>query len=307
MTSEYNILTILGPTATGKTRFAAELSVKINGEIISADSRQVYRGMDIGTGKDIKDYTVNNVIIPFYNIDIVDAGYQYNVFEFQNDFIKAFDKINKNKMFPVLCGGTGLYIDAALKGYTLINVPVNFNLRKHLENKTLEELTTILNNYKEPHNVSDNDTVKRAVRAIEIQDYYQKNKTINKNYPKLKSLVIGINCERDLRRKRITERLNNRLKEGLIDEVKKLLEKGLSSDQLVYYGLEYKFITEYLMGKYSFKDFFSKLEIAIHQFAKRQMTYFRSMEKKGTIINWIDCQIPNEEKIEFALKLLNKN
>ncbi|MBI5538447.1 MAG: tRNA (adenosine(37)-N6)-dimethylallyltransferase MiaA [Bacteroidia bacterium] len=304
MTSLYNIVTILGPTASGKTRFAAELCCKINGEIISADSRQVYKGMDIGTGKDIKDYEVASIKVPYHIIDIVETGYQYNVFEFQRDFLKAFNKIKLNSNFPVLCGGTGLYIDAALKGYKLIDVPINTALREKLENKTLDELNQILKKYKKLHNVSDSDTVKRAVRAIEIEEYYLSNTNINKEYPELKSLVIGIDCERELRRTRITERLNKRLNDGLIEEVQQLLNRGITADQLIYYGLEYKYITEYLTGKYNFKEFFSKLEIAIHQFAKRQMTYFRSMEKKGTKINWINCEIPNEEKIEMVLNKL---
>ncbi len=302
MTSKYNIVTILGPTASGKTRFAVELSRRIKGEIISADSRQVYRGMDIGTGKDIKDYEIEKVIIPSHLIDIVDAGYQYNVFEFQRDFLKALETIKSNKGFPVLCGGTGLYIDAALKGYKLIDVPVNLDLRKELENKNLMELSDVLKKYKRLHNRSDGDTVKRAIRAIEIEEYYLNNNIVEKEYPKLNSLIIGIDCERELRRKRITNRLNIRLKEGLIEEVQTLLSQGLRAEQLVYYGLEYKYITEYLTGKYSFKEFFSKLEIAIHQFAKRQMTYFRSMEKKGTTINWINSEVPNDEKIQFVIE-----
>ena len=302
MTSNYNIVTILGPTASGKTRFAVELSRRIKGEIISADSRQVYRGMDIGTGKDIKDYEIEKVIIPSHLIDIVDAGYQYNVFEFQRDFLKSLETIKSNKGFPVLCGGTGLYIDAALKGYKLIDVPVNLDLRKELENKNLMELSDVLKKYKRLHNRSDGDTVKRAIRAIEIEEYYLNNNIVEKEYPKLNSLIIGIDCERELRRKRITNRLNIRLKEGLIEEVQTLLSQGLRAEQLVYYGLEYKYITEYLTGKYSFKEFFSKLEIAIHQFAKRQMTYFRSMEKKGTTINWINSEVPNDEKIQFVIE-----
>ncbi|PIP53675.1 MAG: tRNA (adenosine(37)-N6)-dimethylallyltransferase MiaA [Bacteroidetes bacterium CG23_combo_of_CG06-09_8_20_14_all_32_9] len=301
MNTIYNILTILGPTATGKTRLAAQLCYKINGEIISADSRQVYKEMDIGTGKDISDYVVNKINIPYHLIDIADVGYQYNVFEFQRDFLKAFKLINQSNKFPVLCGGTGLYIDAVLKGYRLIDVPINPEFRKNLENKSLAELTLILKNYKSLHNKTDVDTVKRAVRAIEIEEYYKHSQLINKNYPKLNSLIIGISCERELRRQRITERLNKRISEGLIKEVENLLNKGLTPEQLIYYGLEYKFITEYLTGKYSFDDFFAKLETAIYRFAKRQMTYFRGMERKGTIINWIDCTLPDDEKIEIVL------
>jgi len=304
MNTKYNIITILGPTATGKTKFAAQLCNSVNGEIISADSRQVYRNMNIGTGKDIEDYIVNNVSIPYHLIDIVDAGYQYNVFEFQRDFLVAYNKIKNNNKTPVLCGGTGLYIDAVLKGYKLIDVPVNLELRKTLENKSLQQLTEILKKYKTLHNKTDVDTVKRAIRAIEIEEYYKYNNVQEKEYPKINSLIIGINCDRELRRKRITARLKNRISEGLIDEVKNLLDSGLKPEQLTYYGLEYKFITEYIIGKYSFDEFFTKLEIAIHQFAKRQMTYFRGMERKGTKIYWIDSEVSNDEKIKIVLNIL---
>lgn len=304
MNNKYNIITILGPTATGKTKFAAHLCKAINGEIISADSRQVYRNMNIGTGKDIEDYIVDKVNIPFHLIDIADAGYQYNVFEFQRDFLKAYSNIkNKNKI-PVLCGGSGLYLDAVLKGYKLIDVPVNFELRSSLENKSLEELCEILETFKTLHNKTDIDTIKRAVRAIEIEEFYIHNNVYEKEYPQINNIIIGLNCDRELRRKRITERLKKRIAEGLVDEVKSLLNSGLMPEQLIYYGLEYKYITEYLTGKYSFEEFFTKLEIAIHQFAKRQMTYFRGMERKGTKINWINSEIPNEEKIKVVLKLL---
>ena len=305
MISSYNIVTILGPTATGKTQLAALLSNKINGEIISADSRQIYRNMNLGTGKDYEDYTVGNKIIPFHLIDIKDAGYKYNVFEFQKDFLKSIHIIENNNSFPVLCGGTGLYIDAALKGYLLIEVPPDNNLRASLAEKSLAELTAILKTYKSIHNTTDVDTTKRAIRAIEIEEYYKFQKEEIKPYPKFNSLIIGINCERNLRRQRITDRLKKRISDGLIDEVETLLKNGLSSEDLIYYGLEYKFITEYLNGKYTFDDFFQQLETAIHQFAKRQMTYFRGMERKGTKIHWIDCTIPNEEKTELILKLLS--
>lgn len=304
MISSYNIVTILGSTATGKTQLAALLCNKIKGEIISADSRQIYRDMNLGTGKDYEDYTIDNKIIPFHLIDIKDAGYKYNVYEFQQDFLKSFDIIRNNKRFPVLCGGTGLYIDAALKGYSLIEVPPNNNLQASLAGKSISELEAILKTYKSLHNTTDIDTNKRAIRAIEIEEYYKNHKKEIKPYPKLNSLVIGINCERNLRRQRITDRLKKRIDEGLIEEVKALLKKGLSQNDLIYYGLEYKFITEYLIGRYNFNEFFNKLETAIHQFAKRQMTYFRGMERKGTTIHWIDCTIPNEEKTELILQLL---
>jgi tRNA dimethylallyltransferase len=306
MISSYNIVTILGPTATGKTQLAALLCNKINGEIISADSRQVYRDMNLGTGKDYKDYTIGNKTIPFHLIDIKDAGYKYNVFEFQQDFLKSLDIIKNNQHFPVLCGGTGLYIDAALKGYLLIEVPPNDSLRTSLANKSLTELTTILKTYKLLHNTSDIDTIKRAIRAIEIEEYYKNHKEELKPYPKLNSLVIGIYCERNLRRQKITNRLKKRIDEGLIEEVETLLKKGLSPDDLIYYGLEYKYITEFITGKYSFDEFFKNLETAIHQFAKRQMTYFRGMERKGTTIHWIDSNIPNDEKTDIILQLLTQ-
>ena len=306
MALPHNIVTILGPTATGKTQLAALLCSKIKGEIISADSRQVYKNMDLGTGKDYEDYKINHTEIPYHLIDIKEAGYKYNVFEFQQDFLKVFEDIHSRNCFPVLCGGTGMYIDAALKGYLLIEVPPDQELRSSLANKSLPELITILKTYKNLHNITDVDTQKRAIRAIEIEEYYKNHKEKTKNYPAINSLVIGINCERELRRKRITERLTKRINEGLIDEVDALLKKGISSEDLIYYGLEYKYVTEYLKGKYTFEEFFSKLEIAIHQFAKRQMTYFRSMERKGTQIVWIDCNIPNEEKVNHILQLISK-
>ena len=304
MFPNYNIVTILGPTATGKTRLAAELGCEINGEIISADSRQIYKDMNLGTGKDYEDYIINEKKIPYHIVDIKEAGYKYNVFEFQQDFLRSFEIISKRSHFPILCGGTGMYIDAALKGFLLIEVPPNPDLQITLSEKTLPELISILKEYKSLHNKSDCDNSKRAIRAIEIADYYSKNNIKPKDYPKIQSLNIGISCDRELRRERITERLKSRIDAGLIEEVETLLKKGIPPEQLIYYGLEYKFITEYILKKYTFKDFFSKLETAIHQFAKRQMTYFRSMEKKGTKIHWIDCTIPNSEKIETIIQLL---
>ncbi len=307
MISSYNIITILGPTATGKTRLAAELCNIIDGEIISADSRQVYRNMDLGTGKDYEDYIIEEKQILYHLVDIREPGYKYNVFEFQQDFLMSLDNIRKNNRFPVLCGGTGMYIDAALKGYLLVEVPPNPDLQKSLAGKSLHELTTILKTYKSLHNKTDVDTVKRAIRAIEIEEYYKSNSVKERNYPDLKSLVVGINCDREIRRKRITERLKKRIGSGLIDEVDSLLKKGLLPEQLIYYGLEYKYITEYVTGKYNFDEFFKKLETAIHQFAKRQMTYFRGMERKGTKIHWIDSNIPNHKKMEEIIQLLNRN
>jgi tRNA dimethylallyltransferase len=301
----YNLITITGPTAGGKTSVAAHLAKRIEGEIISADSRQVYRGMDIGTGKDISDYTIDGECIPFHLIDIVDAGYEYNVFEYQRDFVKVFTDIQSRGKFPIVCGGTGMYIEAVLKGYKLINVPVNEGLRKQLSGKDLNELTLLLENYKALHNKSDVDTIKRAIRAIEIEEYYLQNKEVDTAYPEINSLIIGIAFDRDARRQRITERLKSRLNEGMIDEVKRLLSQGIAPESLIYYGLEYKFLTQYVTGEISYDAMFTGLEIAIHQFAKRQMTWFRHMEKVGFTIHWIDGSLPMEEKLEQIMELMN--
>jgi tRNA dimethylallyltransferase len=303
---KYNLITILGPTATGKTGLAAHLASRINGEIISADSRQIYRGMDLGTGKDYADYFVDGVEIPSHLVDIEDAGVHYNVFRFQTDFIRVFNEIKSRDKFPVLCGGSGLYIEAVLKNYRLIEVPPNRGLRKELEGKSLEELTEILKNLKPKlHNHTDVETDRRAIRAIEIEKYYAENPEFDTSYPEINSLNIGINFDRELRRQRITIRLKQRLEEGMLDEVQKLLDSGLTPDQLIYYGLEYKFLTLHLIGEISYEEMFSQLEIAIHQFAKRQMTWFRGMEKRGTKIHWIDGHLTMEEKVEEIAKLLS--
>ena len=304
---DYNLITILGTTATGKTTLACALANEIDSEIISADSRQVYRGMTIGTGKDLDDYLINGKQIPYHLIDIVDAGYKYNVFEFQRDFLSAFQTISQKNKIPILCGGTGLYIEAVLKGYKMIEVPTNQSLREHLESKTLEELTQILSTYKTLHNRTDVDTIKRAIRAIEIADYYSNHTEENTYYPPINSLIIGIDISRDERRKRITDRLKKRFDEGMIDEVKNLLQKGISPEDLIYYGLEYKFITNFILGKLTYSELFSQLEIAIHQFAKRQMTWFRGMERRGFTIHWLDATLPMEEKVEQIIKLINTN
>ena len=296
---DYNLITILGTTATGKTTLACALANEIDSEIISADSRQVYRGMTIGTGKDLDDYLINGKQIPYHLIDIVDAGYKYNVFEFQRDFLSAFQTISQKNKIPILCGGTGLYIEAVLKGYKMIEVPTNQSLREHLESKTLEELTQILSTYKTLHNRTDVDTIKRAIRAIEIADYYSNHTEENTYYPPINSLIIGIDISRDERRKRITVRLKKRFDEGMIDEVKNLLQKGISPEDLIYYGLEYKFITNFILGKLTYSELFSQLEIAIHQFAKRQMTWFRGMERRGFSIKWIDVNTTTKEKLEI--------
>ena len=301
---KYNLISILGPTATGKTGVAAHLAAKIRGEIISADSRQVYRGMDLGTGKDYDDYFIDGIEIPSHLVDIVDAGVHYNVYRFQTDFIRVFNEIKSREKFPVLCGGSGLYLEAVLKNYRLIEVPPNKKLRKELEGKSLAELTEILKNLKPKlHNYTDVETDRRAVRAIEIEKYYAENREFDSEMPTINSLNIGIDFDRVKRRERITKRLKQRLDEGMLDEVKKLLDSGLSPEQLIYYGLEYKFLTLHLIGQLTFNEMFSKLEIAIHQFAKRQMTWFRGMEKRGTKIHWINGHLSMEEKVNEILKL----
>lgn len=300
----YNLITILGPTATGKTGLAAHLAAKINGEIISADSRQVYRGMDLGTGKDYADYFVDGVEIPSHLVDIEKAGVHYNVYRFQTDFVRIFDEIKSKNKFPVLCGGSGLYIEAVLKNYKLIEVPPNKELRKQLEGKNLEELTEILKSLKPKlHNETDIETDRRAIRAIEIEKYYAENPQIDSHFPDINSLNIGIDFDRDLRRQRITARLKQRLDEGMLAEVQRLLDSGLTPEQLIYYGLEYKYLTLHLTGELSYDEMFRQLEIAIHQFAKRQMTWFRGMEKRGTKIHWINGHLPMEEKVGEILEL----
>ena len=303
---KYNLVTILGPTATGKTQLATALAARIDGEIISADSRQIYRGMDIGTGKDLAEYVVDGKPIPYHLIDIVDAGYKYNVFEYQRDFLKAFESVNQRGHLPILCGGTGLYIEAVLNGYKLLAVPDNQILREQLANKTLDELTSILSGYKTLHNQTDVDTVKRAIRAIEIEEYYQTHEEETVEYPELNSLIIGVGIDREVRREKITKRLKARLNEGMIDEVKMLLDSGIQPDDLIYYGLEYKFVTNYLLGKLTFDELFTQLEIAIHQFAKRQMTWFRGMERRGFTIYWLDALKSMDEKLEEIESLLKQ-
>ncbi|MFW5774494.1 MAG: tRNA (adenosine(37)-N6)-dimethylallyltransferase MiaA, partial [Tangfeifania sp.] len=302
---KYNLITVLGPTATGKTGLAANLAAKIDGEIISADSRQVYRGMDLGTGKDYDDYIVDGREIPSHLVDIEEPGVHYNVYRFQADFIRVFEEIQSRGKFPVLCGGSGLYLEAVLKNYKLIQVPPNKKLRKELEGKSLEELTQILKDLKpELHNKTDVETDRRAVRAIEIEMYYRKNPEIDTSMPEIRSLNIGVKFDRETRRQRITERLKQRLDEGMLDEVQKLLDSGLTPEQLIYYGLEYKYLTLHLTGELSYDEMFRQLETAIHQFAKRQMTWFRGMEKRGTKIHWIDGHLDMDEKVGKIVELL---
>lgn len=303
------LITILGPTACGKTTFATALAYKLNGEIISADSRQVYRRMDIGTGKDLKDYIVEGKEIAYHLIDICEPGTKYNLFEYQKDFINAYEDIISRNKRPIVCGGTGLYIESILKGYQLSPVPQNEQLRNELADKSLEELTERLKELKkltgsQMHNRSDVDTVQRAIRAIEIEEYNLHTPMPERLFPKLNYIIIGIDIDREERRKRISTRLRQRLDEGMVDEVRQLLDSGINPDDLIYYGLEYKFLTEYIIGKTDYKTMVERLEIAIHQFAKRQMTWFRGMERRGFKINWIDAMLPTEEKIERTMQLI---
>ena len=303
----YQLITILGPTASGKTPFAAALADRLDTEIISADSRQIYRGMDIGTGKDLADYTVAGKPVPYHLIDICDPGYKYNVFEYQHDFFRAYEEIRQKGKLPILCGGTGMYIEAVLKGYKLLDVPQNPELRESLKEKSLPELELILATYKVLHNKTDVDSAQRAIRAIEIEEFYKVQSPEANEYDPIDSLIIGINIDRELRREKISRRLRARLDEGMVDEVKRIIESGVKPDDLIYYGLEYKFLTLYIIGELSYEEMVSQLEIAIHQFAKRQMTWFRGMERRGCTIHWIEATLPTEEKIEKTIELLNRN
>lgn len=303
------MITILGPTASGKTDIAAHLAAELSAEIISADSRQVYRRMDIGTGKDLADYVVDGKPVPYHLIDIVEPGTKYNLFEYQRDFLEAYDDIRSRGKNVILCGGTGLYIESVLKGYRLIPVPENKELRHELEGKSLLELTSILERLKAEnnsnmHNSTDVDTPKRAIRAIEIEMAYKEAPVEERTFPKIDNVIIGVGIDRDLRRRKITRRLDQRLKDGMVDEVKSLLDSGIPADDLIYYGLEYKFVTEYILGKTTFEEMHRSLEIAIHQFAKRQMTWFRGMERRGFTIHWIDAADSMEEKINEIKKVL---
>ena len=304
---KYDLITILGPTASGKTPLAAALADRLGTEIISGDSRQVYRRMDLGTGKDLVDYTVDGRQVPYHLIDIVEPGYKYNVFEYQRDFLKAYQEITAKDKLPILCGGTGMYIESVLKGYRLLPVPENPELRASLEGKSLEELTGILEGYKKLHNSTDVDTAKRAIRAIEIEEYYKQQPAEYREFPSLKSLIIGVDIDRELRREKITRRLKQRLDEGMVEEVRGLLAEGIDPENLIYYGLEYKFLTQYAIGELTFDEMFHQLETAIHQFAKRQMTWFRGMERRGFTIHWLDATLPMEEKIEHITNLINTN
>ncbi len=301
-----DFITVLGPTATGKTGFATRLAKFLNAEIISADSRQVYRGMDIGTGKDIQEYTVDGQQIPYHLIDIVDPGYEYNVFRFQHDFLKAYEDITARKVLPILCGGTGMYIDSVLQGYRLIDVPVDTEFRLTLAGKSKEELIEILESYRTVHNTTDTEDIDRLLRAIEIQKYYKEHPDVDISFPKFKSVIFGIHFERDIIRSRTTQRLVQRLENGMVDEVKRLLDDGVTAEQLRFYGLEYKFITDHLIGKIGYNEMFRLLNTAIHQFAKRQMTWFRRMQKNGTKIHWIDGNLSMDQKLNQAFMILNQ-
>lgn len=303
------MITILGPTASGKTDIATHLAAELSAEIISADSRQVYRRMDIGTGKDLADYVVDGKRVPYHLIDIVEPGTKYNLFEYQRDFLEAYNDIWSRGKNVILCGGTGLYIESVLKGYRLIPVPENKELRHKLEGKSLLELTSILERLKAEnnsnmHNSTDLDTSKRAIRAIEIEMAYKEAHIEERTFPKIDNVIIGVGIDRDLRRMKITRRLDQRLQDGMVDEVKSLLNSGIPADDLIYYGLEYKFVTEYILGKSTFEEMHRSLEIAIHQFAKRQMTWFRGMERRGFTIHWIDAADSMEEKINEIKKVL---
>lgn len=302
--NNYDLITIVGPTASGKTGFACQLAYALDTEIISGDSRQVYRSMDIGTGKDLADYTVNGKNIPYHLIDIRDAGEKYNIYEYQHDFHKVYTEIKHRGKLPVLCGGSGLYIESVLKGYSLVNVPENKKLRAQYEGYSLGELTKLLAGYKTLHNSTDVDTVQRAIRAIEIEEYKKEHPLEQNEFPPLNSLVIGVDIDRELRRKKITKRLQARLEEGMIEEMQGILDNGVKPEDLIYYGLEYKYITLYVLKQLTYKEMFSQLEIAIHQFAKRQMTWFRGMEKRGIHIHWIDALLPDMEKVEKVKALL---
>lgn len=302
--NNYELITIIGPTASGKTAFAAALAARLDTEIISGDSRQVYRSMDIGTGKDLADYVVDGKQIPHHLIDICNPGDKYNVFEYQHDFHKAFEEIRKKGKLPILCGGTGMYIESVLRGFKLLDVPQNPALRESLKGKSLAELEQILASYKVLHNKTDVDSAQRAIRAIEIEEFYKTEAPDKREYAPINSLIIGVDIDRELRREKISRRLRARLDEGMVDEVRAILSTGVKPEDLIYYGLEYKFLTLYIIGQLTYDEMVSQLEIAIHQFAKRQMTWFRGMERRGLHIHWLDATLPTDEKINNVLALI---
>ena len=293
----YDLITILGPTASGKTTLAARLAYEMHTEVISGDSRQVYRRMDLGTGKDLEDYVVEGIQVPYHLIDIVEPGTKYNVFEYQRDFLKVYEELRGEGKVPVLCGGTGLYLESVLRGYRLMPVPENEALRTVLAGKSLEELTEMLKSYKQLHNKTDVDTPKRAIRAIEIEEYYRNHPAEGRDFPSIHALVVGIDIDRETRRRKISERLKQRLEHGMLDEIRDLLSEGIPAENLIYYGLEYKYLTQYVIGELTYEEMYRKLEIAIHQFAKRQMTWFRGMERRGIQIHWLEASSPMEDKV----------
>lgn len=298
----YDLLAVIGPTASGKTRLAVHLAHALRGEIISADSRQVYRGMDIGTGKDLDEYRIGGETVPCHLVDIADAGYKYNVFEYQTDFLKTWEDCRRREVVPVLCGGSGLYVEAVLKGYRLLAVPVDEALRASLAGLSLPELAARLATYKKLHNTTEIDTPKRAVRAIEIEEYYRTHPDKGNEFPSITPLIIGVEVSREIRRERITRRLHERLDNGMVEEVRHLLAKGIAPEDLIYYGLEYKYLTLYLTGRLTYDDMVSQLNVAIHQFAKRQMTWFRKMQREGFDIRWLDAGMPLQERVEQVLR-----
>ena len=302
--SKFDMVTILGPTASGKTELAVNLAYSLGGEVISADSRQIYRQMDLGTGKDLTEYIVNGQVIPYHLIDIAEPGYQYNVFEFQRDFLKVYLALKEKGTFPVMCGGSGMYLEAILKGYRLIQVPINEKRRTELQSLSLDALKEILSHYKAVHNNSDTENTKRALRAIEIEEFCAVHPETDLSFPAISSLIVGINIDREVRRRRITARLKQRVDDGMIDEVQRLLNSGLNPEDLTYYGLEYKYITNYILGQLSYDEMLTTLNIAIHQFAKRQMTWFRKMEREGFKIRWMESELPTEEKTALILSWL---
>lgn len=293
----FNLISVIGPTASGKTALAVRLAAELRGEVISADSRQIYRGMDIGTGKDLEEYSWEGHKVPFHLIDIVEAGEKYNVFEYQNDFLQVWEDCRERGILPVLCGGSGLYVEAVLKGYKLLAVPVNEELRAALAGWDLPALAQRLAAYKKLHNTTDVDTVKRAIRAIEIEEYYSTHPYEEKDFPELHSLTVGVDVSREIRRERITTRLHARLQQGMVEEVKRLLDSGIKPEDLIYYGLEYKYLTLYLTGELGYEEMIEKLNVAIHQFAKRQMTWFRKMEREGFNIHWLDASLSLDDKV----------
>lgn len=304
LNSDYDLLVVTGPTASGKTSLAVAIANRVGGEIISADSRQVYRGMNLGTGKDYNDYQIDGIHIPYHLIDIADAGYKYNVFEYQRDFIKVYSQLKERSVFPVVCGGSGMYADSIITGYKMLEVPPDSGLRMRLEKKSMEKLMEILSTFRKSHNTTEIDTKKRIIRAIEIEYFSRNLSKQSSEIPKVRSLVVGVMFDREARRRRISERLKHRLDAGMVEEVKLLIDMGINSETLIYYGLEYKYITLFLNGKLSYSEMARDLEIAIHQFAKRQMTWFRGMEKRGTKINWLDGNLPMDEKVERVMELL---